>query len=355
MPYARLDELDKLPDYTHKILLGTRSPGKSYCVKERAIQRALGGRKFFWLKRYELECKNYMVQKYFDDMDDVIKNESGGDYDKIVCYNRDLFFGKTQSDGTIKRASQCIGSSAYLAGESHFKSMVYKGYDTMIFEEFVTDAGYLPDESTKLNSIISTVFRTSSAEIYLIGNTITRSCPYFYDWGLKNVIRQKPGTIDLYHHVYYDSKGERHQINIAVEHFLPPDKTADLYIGEPTIAAGGWTTHEHQGLSCDYKDCEIFYTFYIKHGYLGYVAQILRDKNNDTLLYVYPKNPDEFSRDHMVLADEYHPSMQWVNHLDPSIPLQRAIKKLIDYNKVVFSDNLTGEEFYQLKREGVIK
>lgn len=69
--------------------------------------------------------------------------------------------------------------------------------------------------------IISTIARRDYVRVFLIGNTISRLCPYFEEWQLTHIKSQKQGTIELYRQFtnQYDEKtGEPIVVTIAVEY-----------------------------------------------------------------------------------------------------------------------------------------
>ena len=75
-----------------------------------------------------------------------------------------------------------------LSASTHYKSTQYPFVKNMIFEEFVTDGLYLQNECNLLMQLVSTVFRNrKDGKVFLIGNTISRVCPYFYEWELRGI------------------------------------------------------------------------------------------------------------------------------------------------------------------------
>src|SRR5574344_1321684 len=91
--YYRLDKIKKV-DAQYKMLLGERSNGKSYAVKEDALQDAWSddNKKFIYLRRWDLECKPSFTEQYF--LDAPISAITKGEADTIVVYMGKIFFAK---------------------------------------------------------------------------------------------------------------------------------------------------------------------------------------------------------------------------------------------------------------------
>lgn len=355
MGYYRLDRADIYKDYNFKILVGTRSPGKSYAVKERIIEEAVNKKRFVYVRRYEMETKGYMVEPYFEDMTPVIEKYTDGKANTMLVDRRRVYFGKMDEEGKKTKVGEYVGSVVYLAGQHHFKSLMYPKTGNMIFEEFITDEGYLDDEPKKLMSLISTVCRQGECTVYLIGNTMTRSCPYFWEWALKGVPTMPVDSIGLYQHEQQNADGSTSVVKIYVEHCAPPDKVGAMYIGEPTITQGGWTSHEQPRFPFPLTDCEKLYTMYLKVGFLGYTLNVVITPEKDVLLYINPTKPELFKTHIRVLTSEWNSTSLYQVKLRDDIKGQAIIRKLISMEKWAFSDNLTGEEFKQYLKEGVIK
>ena len=80
--YVKRDFIAKI-DAEYIIILGQRSNGKSFAVKEDIIKRALeSGEEFAYIRRYKEDCKQYMIEEYFSDIvcdkEGVRQNSSSG-------------------------------------------------------------------------------------------------------------------------------------------------------------------------------------------------------------------------------------------------------------------------------------
>ena len=137
-----------------------------------------------------------------------------------------------------------------LNGAEHDKGTSARNVRMIIFDEFTTLRGYLPDEFTLFLNTISTIVRKrGDVEVFLIGNTVDRHCPHFASMGLKKVARQKQGTI-----VDYPMTVEGEMI--AVEYCATsPDsnRDSDPYFAFPDpsvrmITSGEWEVKDYPRL-----------------------------------------------------------------------------------------------------------
>lgn len=99
----------------------------------------------------------------------------------------------------------------------------YLDVEDIIFEEFMSRSTYLPNESNKLMNLYATVDRKRlKTRLWLVGNTISRVCPYINDWGLHKIIsEQKQGTI-----VTKEIKTEQDSVLIAIEYCKSTGQTS---------------------------------------------------------------------------------------------------------------------------------
>ena len=66
--YVKRDFIHTI-DANYIILLGQRTNGKSFAVKEDLIKNALEkGEEFAYIRRYKEDCRQYMVEEYFSDI-----------------------------------------------------------------------------------------------------------------------------------------------------------------------------------------------------------------------------------------------------------------------------------------------
>ena len=95
----------------------------------------------------------------------------------------------------------------------HYKSSSYPSVDIILFDEFISRDGYLPNEFVTFMNVLSTIIRhRDDVIIYMLGNTVNRYCVYFTEMNLQGVPKQAQGTIDVYKYV------NNPELTVAVEY-----------------------------------------------------------------------------------------------------------------------------------------
>lgn len=348
----------------YNMIIGQRSNGKSYAVKYISIYEAFNKKDFVTgerLTRYEIgygrrwkdELKSGDIEKYFADV--PIKEITKGKYDKIKKYKDDLFFYTTDKEGKDIKGEH-VGNVFALTSCTHYKSLTYPKIRNYIFEEFITQM-YLPKDVENLESIISTIARLDFIRVFLIGNTINRVCPYFREWELKNALTQKQGTIDIYKKPvtrfnYETNQFEEIEIKIALERCGEVEARGVMAFGQraKSINGGEWECNVYPHLVGNLEEYKIFYKILYKYSDFKFIINLLRNnKTKESTIYVYPYTKQR-SPIQRIVTDEYNTSRFCTAYLTPLTKYDKLIIDLINDGKVCFSDNLTGEEFYQIRK-----
>lgn len=329
-----------------KILYGMRSNGKSYSVKKHVIENALKGRNFVYLRRWSEDIKTASVEAYFDDM--PFGELTDGKYQGIKAYQGYLYFYTIGEDDKPVRSGPAIGRYCALNMYERYKSQVFKDVDSIVYEEFLTDKFYLGTSETPepklLMQFVSTVARDRDINVFLIGNTISRVCPYFSYWGLKGVMQQKPGTIDIYH-----LRGENGVVDIAVENCEIVATNSKMFFGlaAKQITSGEWDVDEVPKLLKPYEFYSMLYELTVVAGDFKYIMQLLSDDENGGLfVYVYPNTTER--KTVRILTPEFHTDPFITNGFRNDIKAEVAMCNAIRAGKICYSDNLTGTDFRQV-------
>lgn len=323
----------------YMILLGQRSNGKSYQCKKTVLEDAYhNDRKFIYLRRFKADIKVKAVESYFTDMD--INEITHGEYDRVIAWTGTLYFGLVNDEGVEVKGRE-IGRYCALNEAERYKSQVFTDFDHILYEEFITDSVYLPDEPTRLQQFVSTVARDRSMSVYLIGNTLSRVCPYFNEWCLEGVLKQKLGTIEIYHHHVNDTI-----IDIAVEYCANANYDNKMFFGQTAkqIISGEWDTRDVPKLPRRQEEYEKLYELLIEYQAFQFVLTLLCEPiDGGLIVFVYPftgqrkiqrKITEQFSDDPFITA-----------RLDLSRRPELLINDCFIKGKVCYSDNLTGSDF----------
>jgi hypothetical protein len=351
----------------YNMILGRRSNGKSYQVKYVSLYEAYHEVDYITGKpktRYQLaygrrwkdELKPNEIESYFDDIN--IKELTKGEYERVSVYRGTIYFARTDENGKTVRGKQ-IGKCFALTGATHYKSLTFPLIGNYIFEEFIPETGdYLPRDVENLESIISTIARNEKIRVFLIGNTINAVCPYFRDWELKGAVKQAEGTIDIYNKPivvfdYAQNKWSESNVKIAVELCRQTTEVGLMAFGKNANSINGnsWDCEIQPHLVKSY-DCYINkYRILYKYGEFRFLINLLKDKDTRELtVYVYPYTKDNYT-DRRIVTDEYTQDRFSTAYLTALTKYDKIVIELIAQGKICFSDNLTGTEFYQVKKD----
>lgn len=344
--YYSLENILKV-DAEYNILFGERANGKSYAVKDYVFKHFLeDGKKFVYLRRYSMDITPAMVSSYFDDID--IEKLSKKEYNLLEVRAKKIWLAYYDSDqDKITKRKQC-GYVMHLSGGEHYKSTTYPNTDTLIFEEFVTNEGYLVNETTKLMNIISTVLRNNKGKIFMIGNTVNRICPYFSEWQLTNIPTQKQGTIDIYN-VHYDEL----TIKIACEYCESSTAKNKMFFGKTAdnIVKGSWDVDTYPKPPSGKHDilCQIL----LEHEQFSYEIVIMESENG-VFVKVQPvtKKILSYNKYAFVVTHSFNEDVRYTPSLK-IFPISKNLRWLYENGKFVYSDNLTGTEFNNILKDWV--
>ena len=321
------------------MIYGQNCAGKSYQVKEECIETAMRGERFFYLRRMVTEVNQTKAALYFDDM--PVKQMTGGEWDGITAYQGMFFFYRINEKGE-KEKSEYIGAYDSVYNWQKIKSVAWVDFTVIDFEEFISAGVYLDDEPTKLMRCITAIFRDHKGKVFMLGNTISRVVPYFQEW-TPNVPKQKQGTIELYH--MHDEAGEGNEITIAVEYGGHIKGTGPMFFGQASkaIVAGEWDVTDRPKLPKDYIDYEMVYELALEYQTFAFVLQLLVDPEEGTkLLYVYPRTKKR--KIERLITDKFSDDIMTTRYFKDN-KAESYMVECIDNNKVVYSDNLTGNDF----------
>ena len=339
-------------DALFNIIYGERAPGKSFACKQEALEQAFNEHKatLALIKRNDVDIKIDKVEGYFMDRDaNAVEKATKGMWEYVKVYRSKLYFARDEVDdeGHIEtvRSDYSIGNYFAINQAKHYKSTGYPDIKTILVEEFITDEGYLRDEPTKLMHLLSTILRKDDkgVKVYLIGNTLSRVCPYFAEWGLTRIKRQKVGTIDT-----YEMQTDAGPVKVAVEYCPPSPHKSKLFFGRAarSIQGGAWQTGEFPRLQGSLEDYEEVYRLcYISIDEFKFnIVLLVHNELGNLTTFIYPTSENRSLPDR-VLTGAYSLDNLWTPQLNSNNPAEVKIAECFALNKVVYSDNQCGQDF----------
>lgn len=196
--YYDISRIKKV-DAQYKILLGGRNIGKSYATKEDVIIDCLKNDwQFTYLRRWDRDIKGTYVVNYFNDLNYKKIEEKTGKKFSAVYYWQGKIFLCNMDDNNRPVDKLHIAYAHSLSQNERYKSQMFPRVKYTIFEEFITDQLYIQNEPDIIQEYVSTIYREQKATVYMIGNTISKLCPYFNEWKLGNVLQMKTHDISVF-------------------------------------------------------------------------------------------------------------------------------------------------------------
>lgn len=349
-PYS-LKEITSIPS-KYYIIFGERSNGKTYAALERGlIKWALEGKELGYMRRYDDDVKPRLMGQVFApfEANGFIEFITDGKFNRVVYSVGKFYFARTDEKGKTTKAPEPFGYAFSLNIWERYKSTSYPSITTIIFDEFITNSYYLIDEFTHFQNMLSTIIRhRNDVEIFMLGNTVNRFCPYFGEMGLKHIKEMKPGTIDKY------VIGEEQQVTVTVEYTHPTDKgkQSDEYFAFDNpklkmITSGDWEIGIYPHLPPEYHPYtpeETLFRFFIVFDENIVKCDVVQ-KGEATFIFCAPKKDPIKDPDHdFIYSTEDDPRPNWRKKITkPILPVEKNIARLFKMEKVFFATNECGE------------
>ena len=348
MKYYSLNKINK-KNATYNVIFGERSNGKTYATLKQALENYFSdGSQFAYIRRWSVDVQPKRMNNLFNAIieDSYLEKLSGGKFTAIF-YRTGRFYLCTYNDKgkPIYNEEDIIGYAFSLSENEHNKANSYPRVTTIIFDEFLTNKIYLPDEFILFMNTVSTIVRQrTNVKIYMLGNTVNKFCPYFKEMGLTNILSMKQGSIDLY--TYGDSK-----LKVAVEYADSKKKFKknNFYFAfnNPKlkmITGGAWELNIYPHAPVKWLPKNIIFTYFIDFNDNIYQCEII-NKDTNVFTYIHEKttpikNPDK----DIIYTLDYNPKINYnVNILKPLTDYQNKITWFYTHNRVYYQDNNVGD------------
>lgn len=348
MKYYSLNKINK-KDATYNVIFGERSNGKTYATLKQALENYFSdGSQFAYIRRWSVDVQPKRMNNLFNAIieDGYLEKLSGGKFTAIF-YRTGRFYLCTYNDKgkPIYNEEDIIGYAFSLSENEHNKANSYPRVTNIIFDEFLTNKIYLPDEFMLFMNTVSTIVRQrTNVKIYMLGNTVNKFCPYFKEMGLTNILTMKQGSIDVY--TYGETK-----LKVAVEYADSKKKFKknNFYFAfnNPKlkmITGGAWELNIYPHAPVKWLPKNIMFTYFIDFNDSLYQCEII-NKNDNVFTYIHEKttpikNPDK----DIIYTLDYNPKINYnVNILKPLTDYQNKITWFYTHDRVYYQDNNVGD------------
>lgn len=331
------------------IVYGERSNGKTFGALLCAVIRYfLYGELFSYVRRWDEDFRPKAISRLFGGLEKmkVIEYLSGGQWNHVVHRSRMFYLAGYDEDGNEIISEKPFGFGFALTQMEHDKGGNYpNNITTIIFDEFLTRGMYLPDEMALFANVLSTVLRDDGqAKIWMLGNTVSKFCPYFREMGLIHIKEMEIGGIQEY-------TGTREDCTIVVHWAdgLPNGKETDKYFAFDNpklkmITEGRFETAIYPHCPFDLSSAEIAFTFFIFFADDLLRGDIYVHNGNEFIMFVPKTTELKYPDEELVYSDKYDSRMNWRRRITrPMTKAEKAIFDLIRAEKVFYADNETGE------------
>lgn len=342
--YYKLTKILQL-NAVYNFIIGERSNGKTFACLEYAVKEFIkNGNRFAYIRRRRDEMKAQDIQKLCNK---PIKEWTKGEYSIMNYYQNDFWLCNVDDKGIVHREA-LVGHRFNVQDELNYKSYEYPNVQTIIYDEVITSGSYLEDEFVEFENLLSTIIRDRlGVKIFMLGNTISKYCPYFQEMGLTNVKKQKQGTIDFY--TYGESL-----TTVALEYCRKRDDnesklSKSTYFGfnNPKlkmITQGYWQIAIYPKLPIKYVPKNIVMNFFICFDGETLKADIV---NVDKTLFIFimPFTREMTKRDTSIIYQQEF-SVNPLHHrniLTGTQPYAKLIQNLFKDDKVFYQSNEVGD------------
>lgn len=337
---------------TYNVIFGERSNGKTYAVLHYVLEKFMKNREqFAYVRRWKEDVIGRRASSVFNALasDGEIEKLSNGEYTGVYYYSGRFYLCTYDDKGkAIYSDSDLLGYTFALSDTEHNKSNSYPKVSTIMFDEFLTKGLYLQDEFVLFMNTVSTIVRLrTDVEIYMLGNTVNKFCPYFKEMGLNHIQEMEQGNIDVYS--YGDSK-----LQVAVE-YCSSNQTAkknNFYFAfnNPKLAmitGGAWELNIYPHLPLKYKHSDIEFTYFIEFNDNLYQCEVI-NKEPNYFTYIHIKTTDiQDTNNDLIYTLDYHSRLNYNrNILKPQNQLQKNILWYFSTDRVYYQNNEVGDSIH---------
>lgn len=339
----------KKADYN--IIFGERSNGKTYALLKKAITNYFkDGSQMAYVRRWKEDITGRRATTLFQGIDanKEVEKISNGLFSGVHYYAGKWYFCNYDDNGkTIYNENDVFAYAFALSNVEHDKSTSFPKVKTIIFDEFLTNRLYLPDEFVIFMNVVSTIVRRrEDVKIYMLGNTVNKFCPYFVEMGLNHITQMTQGTIDVYRY------GEKSQLTVAVEYCsstAEQNGNSNKYFAfnNPKlemITGGAWELNIYPHLPVKYKPKDILLTFFIEFNDLTFQCEVIQ-VTETPFIYIHDKTtPIKNPENHYIYSLDYNHEINYNrNVFRPVTKTQKKITWFFQNDRVFYQDNSVGD------------
>lgn len=340
------------PDCQYYVIYGERSNGKTYSALDYALEQyGKTGKQFGYVRRMSEDIRPKNLSALFASHieNDRISKWTNGEWTHIVYGSKKFFLARYNEEGEMEKREEPIGFAFDLSGMEHSKSLSYPNITTIIFDEFLSRVGYLPNEFLLFQNVLSTIIRLrTDVTVFMLGNTVSKYCPYFSEMGLTHIKDQEQDTVEIYN---YGTSGLKVAVEYTASSKSSGGKPSDVYFAFDNpqlqmITTGAWEFALYPKLANSYRPKDVICQFFIDFDKELLHGEIIC-KDSGVFAFLHPKTSNIKSPDEDIVYTDY--SLEKYNYKTcltrQTDKLSRLIIQLTREGKVFYATNETGEVY----------
>ncbi len=349
MKYYNCAKIDKCKA-TYNVIFGERSNGKTYRMLLKGLENYFkDGSQLGYVRRWKEDITGRRASRLYSGINEngVVKHLSKGEFDGVHYYAGKFYLCNYNEAGkAIYSDSHVIAFTFALSDGEHDKSTSFPSINTIVFDEFLTSRLYLPDEFVLFMNTVSTIVRRrENVQIYMLGNTVNKFCPYFKEMGLTNIQKMKQGTIDVYQYgsssltvaVEYCASNNANKAGKASKYFAFNNPKLEM------ITGGAWELNIYPHLPVKYAPSDVVLRFFIEFSENIYQCNIISIQGG-AFIYIHTKTTPIKNDTDLVYSLDYSPYFNYVrNVFKPMSVLQTKITALFRHDKIFYQNNEVGD------------
>lgn len=365
--------LKDIPDARYYFALSKRGSGKTYSVLRCAIRDNYHGKGMFaYVRRHKEDVTTKNIQELFGPQN--IEELTEGHWNKITCW-RGFFYYElwepNEETGIMERVAKdpepcgvVLSINTWESNKGQDIGAAHGGFAHIIFDEVITGQSYLTDEFQKFKNVISSLVRDRTEQdtkIWMLGNPLSKWCPYFPEFGINKKMIAEPGH--RFEITYPDTTMKLVFEYIKVdEQEGAVDSVFDTFFAFPnskskskSITEGFWELEDACHLpSGIYKDSELVKEAFMYFGETWLRGQVMRYYNPFTKGTTYYLN---WSPSRKPKSGEYYfilnavPDKYAIVGTSTGHPIAKLFNDCIKRGQIYYSDNTVADMFHGFIKE----
>lgn len=270
---------------TYEFVVGQRSNGKTYSYLDDILDDFINKNlPSVLIRRYDEMLTPKNISKLLNPFIDEIAFRTDGKYNNYVYENRQFKLCYVDDKNKVLYKSEPLLYTISLNNWENRKGADVGNLSMIMFDEIISKKGYIENEWTIFMNVLSTFLRDrTDTKIVLIGNPISKFCPYFEKFKI-NIHKIKQGTITIFKYGETSLAFEycheyKNTSKTNKKYFDFSDKTLDM------IKKGYWEIDTYARPTNNYTaNCETLYTLYINYNDKTVKYELMKHEDTDNMI-----------------------------------------------------------------------